>query len=424
MNKTFLKKTTIILSFLIFGAFLVSPNVYADTLCPSYMDPDSRECLDYLRKQLSNINSQLSSIEKKLKAEEYAQLSLQEKIAYTTKQIAETERVIESLQIEIAAKDVEINIFSKEIKTKEDDISLLSQEINTLKETVNKRVTESYKFSFVTAFELFLDVRNIETVLRKTKYLLETREKDRLSLQQYNLKVEDLEEEELVLANQKLDLQKIRNENETEKERLVEQKKELDAQKSERTRLLAESQKREESLVASFEANRSKQAAIDDAIMKYIQEHGDQMANYGWVSKGTWIGRMGGAPNGCSTGYHIHFAIDRIGTSYYDGFGEIDPWAGYLRKGPDYWRMSLSGWKYYYVRSGTMGMPLGGTVVLTQDHHSSVRKAIDIYSLNGYGANVYAAMEGTLYKGKDRCGDTYAVVKHPNGLRTAYYHLQ
>lgn len=419
-----IKKITILLSLTIFGLLLATPKAYAETMCPSYMDPDSRECLDYLRKQLSNINSQLTTLEKKLKAEEYQQLSLQEKISYTTKQIAETEKVIESLKIEIAAKDVEINILSKEIKSKEDSINLLSQEINTLKETVNKRVTESYKYSFVTAFELFLDVRNVETFLRKTKYLLETRVQDKISLEKYNSKVVDLEDEELVLAQQKLDLQKIRNENETEKAKLDEQKTQLDSQKAEKTRLLAESQKREESLVASYEANRSKQSAIDDEIMRYIQEHGDQMANYGWVSKGTWIGRMGGKPNACSTGYHIHFAIDRIGSGYYDGFGQLDPWSGYLTKGPDYWRLSASGWKYYYIRSGSMRVPLGGDVVLTQDYHSSTRKAIDIYSLNGYGANVYAAMEGTLYKGTDRCGDTYAVVKHPNGLRTAYYHLQ
>ena len=32
-----------------------------------------------------------------------------------------------------------------------------------------------------------------------------------------------------------------------------------------------------------------KQSAIDDEIMRYLQEHGDQMADYGWVTKGTWI---------------------------------------------------------------------------------------------------------------------------------------
>lgn len=425
MKKNNLKM--IIVTILLFSLITLIPTgfVKAESLCPSYMDPDSRDCLNYLRKQLSSINSNLSTLEKNLQNEQYQQLSLRQKIDYITRQISETEKVIAVLRIEIAANDVEISLLSKEIQTKEDDLNLLNQEIKILKETVNKRISESYKFSFITPFEVLLNVKNFETILRKTKYLLETRAKDKISLAKFTLKTEDLEKEEDLLSIKKGELQQVRNSSEEEKLRLDEQKVQLDNQKAERTRLLAESEKKELELIASFEANRAKQASIDDAIMRYVQEHGDQMADYGWVKKGDWIGKMDGSPNGCSTGYHLHFSIDRIGSGLYEGFGQVDPWAGYLRKGPDFWRTSASGWKYYYIRSGSFGLPLAGSVVLTQDYHSSVRKAIDIYSLNGYGAEVYAAMEGNLYKSTDRCGDTYAVIKNVNtGLRTAYYHLQ
>jgi len=86
------------------------------------MDPNSRQCLNYLRDQLAKTNSNLSSIEKKLKSEQYQQLSLQEKINYINNQISETEKVIETLNIEIAANDIEISILSNEVKQKEDDI--------------------------------------------------------------------------------------------------------------------------------------------------------------------------------------------------------------------------------------------------------------------------------------------------------------
>lgn len=419
-------KTILVTSLLLIIIALIPINfVKAESLCPSYMDPNSRDCLNYLRKQLSSINTNLNNLEKKLKDEQYQQLSLRQKIDYITKQISETEKIIEVLRMEIAAKDVEITILSKEIQTKEDDLNLLNQEIAKLKETVNKRVSESYKYSFISPFEVFLNVKNLESILRKTKYLLETRSKDKISLAKFALKSNNLKEEEDLLSLKKLELQQVRNSSEEEKIRLDEQKIQLDSQKAERTILLAESEKKETALVASFDANRAKQASIDDAIMRYVQEHGDKMAEYGWVKKGDWIGKMDGSPNGCSTGYHIHFSIDRIGSGLYDGFGAIDPWAGYLTKGPDYWRTSYSGWKYFYIRAGSFGLPLGGTVVLTQDYHSSVRKAIDIYSLNGYGADVYAAMEGDLSKSTDKCGDTYAVIKNVNtGIRTAYYHLQ
>jgi murein DD-endopeptidase MepM/ murein hydrolase activator NlpD len=160
-------------------------------------------------------------------------------------------------------------------------------------------------------------------------------------------------------------------------------------------------------------------------MLKYLAEHGDQMADYGWVNAGSWIGNMGGLPNACSTGPHIHFSIDYVNSSYYDGYGQISPWSGYLTKGPDYYWQSPSGWKYYYVRGGSFTLPLTGTVILTQDHHILPRKAIDITTTKGYGAPVYAAMSGNLWKGTDRCGDTYAVIENPStGIRTAYFHLQ
>ena len=188
------------------------------------MDPTSRECLDYLRKELSKVNKQQSTLEGRLKSEQYQQLSLQEKIKYINTQIEQAERVISTLELEIATKDVEIALLSKEIKEKEDNINLLSQEINMLKEMVNKRVTESYKYSFLRPLELFLDIKNVETILRKTKYLLETRERDKLSLQEYNDTTLQLEEEEAQLAEKKADLQIIRNENEEENNRLKEEK--------------------------------------------------------------------------------------------------------------------------------------------------------------------------------------------------------
>ena len=422
-----LKKLLTILILLQLSLVLIIPSynyAYSESMCPSYMDPNSKQCLNYLRDQLAKTNSNLSSIEKKLKNEDYQQLSLQEKINYINSQITETEKVIETLNIEIAANDIEISILSNEVKQKEDDISLLRQEITTLNESMNKRLTESYKYSLVTPLELFINMKDVDMFIRKLKYLLETRTKDKVFLEQHNTKVQELEEEEKILAEQQVQLQDVREQNETEKNKLNETRKELTTQLEEREKLLAESKKREDQLIASFDANRKKQSAIDDEIMRYLQEHGDQMADYGWVTKGTWIGRMGGTPSACSTGYHLHFAIDKIGSSYYDGYGQIDPWAGYLRKGPDWWRTSGS-WTYYYVRSGSMLLPLEGTVVLTQDHHSSSRKAIDIYSLSGHLADVYAATDGVLSKGTDRCGDTYAVIKNSTlGIRTAYYHLE
>ncbi|MDY0097538.1 MAG: hypothetical protein RBS01_04280 [Candidatus Dojkabacteria bacterium] len=432
MKKILIVFTILILSFLIVSN-LPNGNTDASSLCPSNMDPDSRECLDYLRKKLAEANIQQSTLSKKLANEQYQQLSLQEKITYIANQIEQTEKIIDTLHMEITAQDLEIKLISEGIQEKEDNLSILKQEMNTLEETVNKRVTESYKYSYVGMLELIMDVRNIDTVLRKTKYLIETRAKDKDSLQEYGKRSTELESEELVLAEQRADLQKKRNDIEVEKQKLVEERNSLDSQKAERERLLAESLKRGKEILAQLDSYRTQQSNFDNAIMQYISEHGDQMANYGWVTKGTWIGTVKEGSSGCSTGTHLHFSIDSIGTSAWDGCGKINPFAGSLVKSTDYWWQSGTGWKYYYITSGSMRVPLGGTVILTGDGstHSArgsctaPRYAIDITSTMWTNIPVYAAMDGNLRKGVDSCGDQYAVIDNPNtGLRTAYFHMK
>lgn len=431
MNGVFLKKIlfSILISFLFIGFIPQAFKVEAETLCPSNLDPDSIECLDYLRKALSDINNKQGKLESSLANEQYQQLTLQEKITYITNQVTQTEKVIQSLQLEIAAQDIEISMLEDEIKEKEDKIAVMKQEISQLEGLVDMRVMESYKYSFFGPFELLVDSKSFSNLLRKTKYMLATRENDKEFLEDYTQDVEILDKEEEELALKRADLQLKRNSIEEEKTQLISEKKTLDAQKAEKATLLAESERKERELLATLESNRSLQAQLDVAIMEYIQAHGESMANYGWVTQGSWIGRMGGKANGCSTGPHLHFSIDSTSTSYWNGWGAIDPFSnGYLVKSSSYAWTSASGWKYYYIEKGGMSLPLAGKAVMTQYPHyynGTTRYAVDMYSLNGYGAPVYAAHSGTLWKGTDRCGDTYAVIENTTTkIRTAYFHLQ
>ena len=415
-------------------ANLPTSNTDASSLCPENMNPNSRECLDYLRTKLAETNKQQSSLSRRLADEQYQQLSLQEKINYISTQVAETERVISTLHMEIAAQNVEINLLAKEIQTKEDQLSIFRQEINLLKEVVDQRITESYKYSHIGFLELIMDIENINTVLRKTKYLIETREKDRNSLEEYMKRSGDLEEDEILLAEERAALQIKRNDIEVEKSKLVEEKNSLASKKAERERLLAESQRRGREILAQLDTFRTLQASYDNAIMEYIAAHGDKMANFGWVTKGTWIGTVKEGSSACSTGTHLHFSIDIIGSSAWDGCGKVNTFAGHLVKSNDFWWVSPSGWKYHYITSGSMRVPLGGTVILTGDGNThstrsssctAPRFAIDITSTLWSNIPVYAAMDGNLKKGVDRCGDQYAVIEnHSTGIRTAYFHMK
>lgn len=398
--------------------------VLAQVSCPSNIPPNSVECLDYLRNQANALEKEQIKIQKRLSNEEYQQLSLQEKIEYIKNQIEQSEKVIQSLQVEIAANDIEIKLLEKGLTEKEDNISLLRQEIDILEETVNQRITESYKYSFLSTFELLLDIENFSSALRKAKYLASTREKDKQYLENYSFKVQDLREEEKELAESRAKIQIKRNSIEEEKIKLAENQKVLDGQKKERESLLAQSKAMQAKLQAEYEINLKRLSDLDSAIIAYIAQYGDQARNQGPVSAGDWIGRMGNT--GISSGAHLHFSI-RQSWSGNPCSGTLPILSGYLIQG-ERSPLGPSSWRYPYMYAGSLRLPIAGPkVVMSQDYHQGT--AIDLVSYKSdltpnLGAPIYAVMEGTLYKAVDGYGGVYAYIRHPNGWTSCYLHLQ
>ena len=136
--------------------------IYAQSLCPSNIDPSSRECLNFLRDQAGRLAQSSNRIERDLSNEQYKQLTLQEQIKYTSEKIEQAQKVIQLIEIEVSALNVEIGLLEKEINKIEEGIALSNQEIIILENLINKRIVESYKISFIGPLELFLDVRNID----------------------------------------------------------------------------------------------------------------------------------------------------------------------------------------------------------------------------------------------------------------------
>ncbi|HNW23676.1 MAG TPA: hypothetical protein PKH06_02845, partial [Candidatus Dojkabacteria bacterium] len=185
-----MKKIYIVLIILLISSFFLSllpGKIWAAESCPESMPIQERYTC--LQNELNKLESSQGSLQKKLKNEDYQQLSLNEKIKYLTTQIIQNEKVIETLQIEVLAQDIEISILSKDITKMEDDVNILNQEIKTLERTVNERVRESYKYSYVGALEFLFDVKDLDSILRKTKYLIETRLRDKNSLEEYSEKM-------------------------------------------------------------------------------------------------------------------------------------------------------------------------------------------------------------------------------------------
>ncbi len=400
--------------------------VYAAS-CPSSIDPDSMECLNYLRDQLEKLQDQQSSLKKSLSNEEYQQLTLQEKITYITNQVAQTEKVIKTLEVEIAANDVSIKLLEKDITEKEDYISLLSHETTILEKTVKQRITESYKYSFVGAFEIFLDVKNFSNAIRRTKYLITTRSQDIKSLEEYTGKITDLKEEEDELTKQKAQLQLQRNKIEEEKLELAEERNNLESQKIEKSRLLAESKAKEEALLQAIRKYKDLQKKLDAEILEYINTHMSSIVNSGPVYKGDVIGYVYPGASACSTGSHLHFGIDKNSSGYFSA--NVNPFPTYLTWGGGSGIIGWDGWNWPYVYSKNYQVPIAGTVIMTQDYHSGY--AIDLSKPGGSAnAPVLATDNGTLWRGIDKCKQNYAIIVHNKtssykyGYRTIYVHLK
>ncbi len=435
-----MKKVFFVLTICIFFITLVmapfASSVQATDACPESMPIQERYLC--LQKELEKLEGNQGSLQKKLKDEDYQQLSLKEKISYISTQIAQTENVIDTLHMEILTQDLEINFLTKEIQEKEDSLSILKQEINTLQETVNKRVTESYKYSYVGALELIMDVKNIDTILRKTKYLIETRAKDKSSLEEYGQKKQEIERDELLLAEKKAELQLKRNDIEEEKDQLVEEKKNLDVQKAEKDKLLAESQRRENEYKAQLQVVTQAISEADNMISELVIELFNQglLGNGTRVVAGQTIGYQG--HTGCSYGSHLHFDIRNASNV------RLNPFPTYLTYSGGYVLSNkyLSPMRSAYLTQGYHSGHLAIDMVSLADGNQNLEKytvprglcpivdsLIDRYGnqayLTGEGAPIKAISSGKVYYGiESKWGGKYALVVHDDGFKSFYLHIR
>jgi len=255
-----------------------------------------------------------------------------------------------------------------------------------------------------------------------------------------NDRVGELKAEELDLDNEKISLEKKKDNQEEEKTELVIGKRDLDEQKAEKNRLLAESKTKEAELTAEYQKNLRQVSALDTAIIAYAIAHPEEMVDEGWVNTGEIIGYVGLTGN--TDGEHLHFGLNS-GFYYTKENSSIGDWGyfwsdvnlfsnGYLREGGNSWLYwSRDNWWSPLIYRGSLPLPIAGQYILmTQNEHQG--NAIDLvsYSQNAlgyknYGVPVYAIMSGNLSKGTERVyGGKYAQIVHSNGQVSIYLHLR
>ena len=431
----------VFLTVVLFGvlAGLGHKRVLAQIKCPANMDPNSLECYYYLQNELTKITTQKNRVQKELQGVEYQKLSLEEKILYTNTLIEQTENEIKKLQLEISATDIEINILEKEIKEKEDAISVLKLEVGVLSNTVNERITEMYKYSFVNQFEYLLDFKNISDILRRVKYLRTTRTQDRAILGKHTAKTIALTQEENILNDKKEEVETKREKVEEERVELGEQKLSLKAQQKERESLLSQVKTREVRLAAELKVLIDRESAATNLLSALAMENfqsGIIPANTPVKAGKSVLGYQG--HTGYSYGSHLHFELWKNGK-------RVDPIGlGYFRGGTIYGKLY----------NGSARVPLGEGAILTQNYNSAnshyaidmvgslsggeytLKKAVVCYNfppipagyvgkLNGEGTPITPIKDGKVTKVQtDACGGKYVIVDHGNGEASLYLHLR
>lgn len=414
-----------------------------ETSCPDSIKSNLEACYEFLLKQSDKISDEQNSLKGKISDENYQQLTLSERISYYNNQIATTENKISKLEVDIETKNVQIKILGDEISEIQNNVNTISQEVNRLENSVDKRISLSYRYSFVTPIELFLETTNFESFLRRMKYLIESRKKDKELLNEMVGKSDILKDEEDVLAKKQEEVQKKRTQIEEEKTEMFEEKENLSEQKTEYANLLAVSKRNEAQYQATISELQGQLNSVTAQVSKIIMElykSGQIPANTP-VKKGDIIGFQG--HTGFAAGSHVHFELNYAHTNpfsngYFSGSATpysyaangsaVTPVSG-ARVGSNGFHGALGGNYAVDFHSTNQGdQSLGGNNVYYQ---SSTKKCLGwkidpgYYRNQGEGAPVRAIKAGKISQVLiDICGGKYTIIDHGGGVTSLYLHLR
>src|SRR3989338_9104074 len=326
--------------------------------------------------------AQQSSGDLTKKIEEYQrklkELSVQKNTL--SSQIQYMNTLINLTTLKIQDTEEKVNKTQKEIELLTSRIEGLDGSLNYLTKLLVKKVIAGYKNHSFSLLQVIMDTSNASDLLSKYKYI------------------------------------KIAQEN--NQKQLIDQKNDLNYQKVQKEKLLADTQNDE----TKYQQLLSQAIAEFNAIQKAIATG----AKIGSVKKGDPIALVGnsGAPY-CSTGSHLHFEVRKnnswINAEEYLSSKQID-------NNQDGGTISLG--------SGSWDWPISDPIVLEQrygktpyswrySYSGGIHTGIDMWSRSS--EVIRAPADGTLYTSSQNCSGATINIKyidHGDGILSFYLHVQ
>jgi len=400
------------------------------------------KCYDYLITKRNELVAQRKKIEGTLKNVRVQEGDIQSQVDEINAQVTANENELAQRQIDIELASIEITNIGEDISETKNRIDTLKQEKQNSMQKVNEIALMAYKVNSIPIWYL-LAQNDLISTLEMLRYFDYVSQQEKVRFAQFTNLQTQLSSEEKVLGVAQVAIIEKRDIMERANLEIIKLRATLASQRGKQQTLLAELTKQEKTLAAERSKLISQQNAADrQALSVAIQLfEANKLGNGTAVSRGNVIGREG--YTGCTFGAHIHYGfIERKNGNKSSYYTNVNPFSSGLLK--------LSG---SYVTDSRAKAPLPGMLMTWGFHDSysidgistsagnqdSSRKYQIVtpvcwqskgrtYSLNGWGAPIFAALNGRVYYGTDSWGGKYAIVDHGkvyngNQLLSIYWHL-
>ncbi len=371
---------------------------YAQTATPT-VTPSSSD-----QQRLIDLQNQINDLENRIGDLKNQQKTLSSQISVMDNQIKLT-------QLKINATEQEISDLTLDIDTADKKIITLENSIKKLTSVLIDRIVATYEVGTIQPFHILLSSDNVSNFFTRLNYLKIAQAHDKKLIYDTTQARNDYANQKEIFEDKKQKVEALQ----TQLEAYTNQ---LDQEKKNKQRLLAETQGSE----ANYQRLLANALAEYEAIQGIISGRGTE-GEVGQINQGDVIAtiRQGASCN--STGTHLHFTVSRNGSPE-NPFGHLKSVDHINQSGGD-----------DFNPSGSWEWPISPTIQFNQGYGvtSYVRSSGFYPSHNGIDINssssiVRAVKSGTLfqgsYTGNSGCRLRYARVHHADdGLDTFYLHV-